>query len=198
MIRKRKKPTHRERWSASGRIRMPRNVARFAVLNCRRIKAERMRTLIYKRTHTGDPDKQGRFGLRDCMGQVRSILFEAVIGIGGDSREPVLTGIANKLTWIGIGPHVKNVGICGPVVMFDRFILWDSEGQDFRHLAPVLAKRFYTHPAPRFLVNDLSDIERKEVEKILKMAKDAPPSAGKPVCKLETDGMPKQNCRRTC
>ena len=31
-----------------------------------------MRTLIYKRTHSGDPDPtSGRFGVRDCMGKVR-------------------------------------------------------------------------------------------------------------------------------
>jgi hypothetical protein len=26
-----------------------------------------MRILTYKRTHTGDPDAQGRFGFHDCM-----------------------------------------------------------------------------------------------------------------------------------
>ena len=32
---------------------------------------ERMRILTYKRTHTGDPDPSGRFGIYDCMGHVR-------------------------------------------------------------------------------------------------------------------------------
>ena len=40
-----------------------------------------MQTLIYKRTHKGDPDKQGRFGIHDCMGRVRSRDFDAVIGM---------------------------------------------------------------------------------------------------------------------
>jgi hypothetical protein len=32
-----------------------------------------MRTLIYKRTHTGDPDANGCFGIYDCMGRVRAL-----------------------------------------------------------------------------------------------------------------------------
>ena len=31
-----------------------------------------MRVLVYKRTHVGDPDARGRFGIHDCMGQDRS------------------------------------------------------------------------------------------------------------------------------
>ena len=47
------------------------------------------RTLIYKRTHTGDPDpKAGVFGNNDCMGTVRKRDFDAVIGIGGIGPEP--------------------------------------------------------------------------------------------------------------
>ena len=42
-----------------------------------------MRTFIYKRTHKGDPDKRGRFGINDCMGRDRSFDFNAVIGVGG-------------------------------------------------------------------------------------------------------------------
>jgi hypothetical protein len=38
-----------------------------------------MRTLIYKRTHTGDPDASGCFGIFDCMGRVRALDFDAVI-----------------------------------------------------------------------------------------------------------------------
>jgi hypothetical protein len=48
-----------------------------------------MRTLIYKRTHTGDPDPEtGVFGNNDCMGEVRCWDFDAVIGIGGIGEEP--------------------------------------------------------------------------------------------------------------
>ena len=44
-----------------------------------------MRTLVYLRTHNGDPDEEDVFGIHDCMGQVRSWRFEAVIGVGGMS-----------------------------------------------------------------------------------------------------------------
>jgi hypothetical protein len=65
-----------------------------------------MRTLIYKRTHNGDPDPEtGTFGNADCMGRVRGWNFDAVIGVGGIGREPELEGIAGKVTWVGIGPH---------------------------------------------------------------------------------------------
>jgi hypothetical protein len=35
-----------------------------------------MRTLIYKRTHPGNPDRKGRFGIEDwmCRGAARRIL----------------------------------------------------------------------------------------------------------------------------
>ena len=56
-----------------------------------------MRTLIYKRTHIGDPDATGCFGIRDCMGSVRSHDFNAVIGVGGIGREPESYGIAGKV-----------------------------------------------------------------------------------------------------
>ena len=65
-----------------------------------------MRTLIYKRTHSGDPDPvAGVFGNHDCMGSVKGWDFDAVIGIGGIGPEPKRNRIAGKLTWIGIGPH---------------------------------------------------------------------------------------------
>jgi hypothetical protein len=56
-----------------------------------------MKTLVYKRTHNGDPDVEGRFGIHDCMGQVRGYGFEAVIGVGGVGDEPEAWGIAGKL-----------------------------------------------------------------------------------------------------
>jgi hypothetical protein len=38
-----------------------------------------MRTLVYTRTHKGDPDKTGCFGIWDCMGKLRRFpgLYEA-------------------------------------------------------------------------------------------------------------------------
>jgi len=62
-----------------------------------------MRTLIYKRTHKGDPDVKGHFGVSDCMGRVRQYPFDAVIGIGGIGRELAAKGIRGKVNWTGIG-----------------------------------------------------------------------------------------------
>ena len=65
-----------------------------------------MRTLIYKRTHCGDPDSEARvFGNHDCMRTVRGREFDAVIGIGGIRPWPKYNAIAGKLTWVGIGAH---------------------------------------------------------------------------------------------
>jgi hypothetical protein len=66
-----------------------------------------MRSLIYKRTHPGDPDAEGRFGIHGCTGQVRAWRFEAVIGIGGTGPEPRSYGLAGKVNWIRIGPHKR-------------------------------------------------------------------------------------------
>lgn len=89
-----------------------------------------MRTLIYKRTHPGDPDAEGRFGIQDCMGRVRTWGFDAVIGVGGIGAEPESHGLARKVNWIGIGPHKRvETGKRGPVVTFDHFLLFESDGE---------------------------------------------------------------------
>src|SRR6266487_386945 len=64
-----------------------------------------MRILVYKRTHNGDPDSNGCFGIDDCMGMVRYRPFDAVIGIGGIGSDAQANGIAGKVNWIGIGPR---------------------------------------------------------------------------------------------
>jgi len=134
-----------------------------------------MRTLIYKRTHSGDPDpKKGVFGNHDCMGQVRGWNFDAVIGVGGIGREPQDNGIAGKLTWVGIRPH-KTGDRRRPKVTFDHFLYYGEDGKLLSDLAPVLAKHVYDGRA-RVLMDSLSDEEQREVEKILKLARNAPPS----------------------
>jgi hypothetical protein len=136
-----------------------------------------MRTLIYKRTHPGDPDADGRFGIRGCMGQVRSWGFEAVIGIGGIGPEPTSHGLAGKVNWIGIGPR-KRAGADhrGPVVTFDHFLLWESDGPSFLECAPQLAGRMYANNV-RVLMDDLDEQERAEVAQILALAEGAAPSS---------------------
>jgi len=105
-----------------------------------------MRTLIYKRTHHGDPDRTGQFGIHDCMGQVRRWDFDAVIGVGGLGPEARLNELDGKVNWIGIGAQKHVVpNRRGPIVTFDHFLLYDgSDGPDFERVAPVLAERIYS------------------------------------------------------
>jgi hypothetical protein len=80
-----------------------------------------METLIYKRTHNGDPDPaSGVFGCNHWMGQVLGYLYDAVIGIGGISAWPRREGIAGRLTGISIGPH-KSGGLKNPQVRLITF-----------------------------------------------------------------------------
>ncbi len=138
-----------------------------------------MRTLIYKRTHHGDPDESGQFGVHDCMGRVRAWEFGAVIGVGGVGDEPTSHGLDGKVNWIGIGPHKTRVaGKRGPLVTFDHFLFFGSNGPDFEVLAPRLAERIYSRNV-RVVMNGLTDSEQKEVAVILQLAKGAPPSSGR-------------------
>jgi len=138
-----------------------------------------MRTLIYKRTHHGDPDGTGCFGIHDCMGRVRRWDFEAVIGVGGLGSEARSHRLDGKVNWIGIGPQ-KHVlaGKRGPIVSFDHFVLYGSDGPDFERLAPVLAERIYSKNV-RVLMNRLSPPEQAEVDAILRRAENAPPSSSR-------------------
>ena len=143
------------------------------------------RTLIYTRTHCGDPNPTtGVFGCNDCMkGGVRGRGFDAVIGIGGVGRDAELNGIARKLTWIGIGKHEtiddssrRFVTRSNPLVTFDHFLYFER-GQLLEDIAPYLAKRMYRRFGPRTLTDSLSSEERKDVETILRLAQNAPPPA---------------------
>src|SRR5437667_11114012 len=106
-----------------------------------------MRTLIYKRTHSGDPDPtSGTFGVRDCMGKVRDRSFEAVIGCGGTGDEARSWRIAGKLTWVGIGPHREDAPprFRGrKLLTFDHFLSYGDIGRPLPELAPRLAAQPY-------------------------------------------------------
>ena len=135
-----------------------------------------MRILVYKRTHNGDPDHNGCFGIHDCMGAVRNRNFDAVIGVGGIGPEAQANRVAGKVNWIGIGPHKTFIpGKRGPEVTFDQFYDFGTDGLDFRRLAPTLAERMYTLNI-RHVMDDLSEEEYGEVIEILKMAEEIPPS----------------------
>ena len=145
-----------------------------------------MRTLIYKRTHIGDPDESGCFGIYCCMGSVRGWQYDAVIGVGGVGREPTSCGIAEKITWIGIRPTEIGTAEDGyPLIVFERFRLLDENGPDFRDKAPKIANRLFSrHGARRLIVESQ---ESAEIRRVLAMAKDSPPSSvayqSQPRCK---------------
>lgn len=107
-----------------------------------------MRVLIYKQTHIGDPDKYGCWGQTDCMGRVRDIKYDAVIGAGGISGWPQKVGIAGKVTWIGLtATKFQQHGYRGSIVQFRKFIRLETNGPLLSSEAPVLAKRLYgCHP----------------------------------------------------
>lgn len=131
-----------------------------------------MRILTYKRTHTGDPDRLGRFGINDCMGGVRNLRFDAVIGVGGTGAEPRRFGIARKLTWIGVGPRRSSGGMGrrGDIVTFDHFLLLDANGPELGSMAPNLARRIYGRRT-RLVLDAYSEAERAEALAILEWAR---------------------------
>ncbi len=126
-----------------------------------------MRILTYKRTHTGDPNGAGEFGVNRCMGRMRNYYYDAVIGVGGVGREPKSCDIDSKINWVGINPKKrKRRGSDGVIVTFERFLLLDDEGPLLDTMAPNLAKRMYEGGA-RILLDGYTDIERTEAEAIL-------------------------------
>jgi hypothetical protein len=122
-----------------------------------------VRILTYKRTHIGDPDNRGIFGINDCMGTIRNRGFDAVVGIGSKSPWNDSIDIAGKVTWVGVGPfRMKSPTHRGDLIAFERFILLDGDGPDFETVAPNLAKRFY-HGKARSILTSYSKIEKEEI-----------------------------------
>lgn len=157
---------------------------------------KRMRTLVYKRTHSGDPDPaSGVFGNHDCMGTVRGWKFDAVIGIGGVGSEPKRNGIAGKLTWVGVGPR-KTGDRRHPQVTFDHFVYYGEAGPSFSTLAPVLAGHIYGRNV-RVIMDSLSEQERVETTRILREALKAPasPARNESAVGRQPDRGKSANCR---
>jgi hypothetical protein len=160
-----------------------------------------MRILTYKRTHIGDPDKEGRFGIYNCMGRVRSFIFDAVIGVGGIGQEPKSYKIDRRINWVGINPKRKRrSGGNGAIITFETFLLLDEHGPLLETLAPNLANRMYNRGA-RILLNGCSDLERSEALGILKWslnqtARNLITSEDKRGCKRRCQPLSKG--RRTC
>ena len=135
-----------------------------------------MNTLIYKRTHRGDPDESGVFGVHDCMGPVRRWKFDAVIGVGGSRPWSGHEQMANKINWVGIKPVKTNGGKRrGPLVTFERFVLYDKKsgnGPKLKKRAPKLYKYMYEDQHVRLVMSrSLTKTMQDEITKILKLAK---------------------------
>jgi hypothetical protein len=160
-----------------------------------------MKTLVYKRTHNGDPDVLGQFGIRDCMKTVRAWGYEAVIGVGGIGPEPRQKGIAEKLTWVGIGPH-RAGRPDRPLVTFDHFLYFGEDGPRVDKYAPSLASHIYGRNVRTLM--SFTGGEQAEVNSILALAKNAPPSKalgeaedGKPspkACRAQVAGQGRRRC----
>ena len=86
-----------------------------------------MQTFVYKRTHKRDPRDEGIFGCEDCMGRLRNIAFDSVIGIGGIRPWPDSRGIERKINWGGTGARQIGWYARGYLIAFDHFVLLDEK-----------------------------------------------------------------------
>jgi hypothetical protein len=155
-----------------------------------------MVTLVYKMTHKGDPDSDlGCWGVEDCMGQVRSFKFDAVIGVGGRSWWTNQTSRAGEIIWIGLGPQQKSIrGKRGPDVRFAHFRYFGEGELPLRKFAPTLDKAMHKC---RFRLYRFSQTEQREIERILELAKEAKPSASLPARAIQSQRNGK-GCRKVC
>lgn len=135
--------------------------------------------LIYKRTHRGDPDSNGIFGIHDCMGSVRNRKYDAVIGIGGKQPWQGDEDIALRINWIGIDPIKQTSNSRGPLVSFSKYCLYDGNGPFITEIAPKLYKHMFIDANRRSVMSSSlpSDIY-VEIQDILKLANKCPPTRG--------------------
>jgi len=134
-----------------------------------------LNTLIYKRTHKGDPDQSGRFGVDDCMGRVRSWAFDSVIGVGGKRPDPGHEGIALKVNWVGIGSSKSDIGKKGPLVQFQFFVLPEEAGPELQELAPQLFHYMFVKQHVRAVLSqNLPPTLQHEIQGILRWALEQP------------------------
>lgn len=137
--------------------------------------------LVYRRTHTGDPDNEHKvFGYHDCMGSVRDWPYDAVIGIGGKHPWPEDTGIKEKVTWVGITPNKEPpaatdrdrmkgpdfVDFRGDLVTFEQFYLYDEKGPSVKEEYPAIYRYMFEEgkiPRAAILAENETDKERQAV-----------------------------------
>ena len=141
------------------------------------IEKDRPTILVYRRTHTGDPCKNGVFGCHNCMKSVRAWEYDAVIGIGGIKPDTGFKGISRKVNWIGIGPTREPENSNEPLVTFSKFILWDQKGPLLSECACKLNKYMFEEGRIPRTGKSFPDEEiYKEILGLLELADKAPPS----------------------
>lgn len=152
-----------------------------------------MNTLIYKRTHRGDPNSEGTFGCHDCMGRVRGFLFDAVIGVGGKRPWPKDADMALKINWIGLNPYRVGISKRGhPVLKFQFFRLWNSKGPDFKDYAKRLYRHMFVDGNRRFVLSEsLPTDMQNEVADMLRRLQNYSP--GRPLG-IEEKNSSKRKC----
>ncbi len=133
--------------------------------------------LIYRRTHTGDPSKDGVFGCNDCMKSVRGWKYDAVIGIGGKTSSKEM---ARKVNWIGIGPKKYPLKSREPLVAFSKFKLWDENPPLLSEYAPKLNKYMFEQGRIPHAGKNFPEYISKEVWDLLQLADGALDSRGNP------------------
>ncbi len=126
-----------------------------------------MKVLIYKRTHKGDPNRDGIFGNQDCMGSVRNWEFDAVIGIGGKVPWAADADIQYKINWIGIGPQ-RDFGKTdrGDLLRFNHFKLYEEKGENIKERYPNLYGFMYGSRKRFSVTSNLPEDVIKEVNQI--------------------------------
>lgn len=98
-----------------------------------------MKILIYKRTHRGDPDERGIFGVEDCMGHIRNYDYKAVIGVGAKYPLKGNEDLKFKINWVGLCPkQEQSINRRGHFIIFRYFKLYEEEGKDMEIFYPNL------------------------------------------------------------
>lgn len=144
---------------------------------------EPLNTLVYKRTHRGDPDERGIFGVDDCMGRVRRLDFNAVIGVGGKRPDSGHEGIARRVNWIGIGREERGMNKRGPCWSFEFYRLLNDDGPELKELAPNLFRYMFEDHHVRFVLsqNLSSQKMQDEVQAVLRWAQQTPQPKPSPI-----------------
>ena len=139
----------------------------------------KMTIFIYKRTRKHDPDENGKFGVHDCMGRLRNVNYDAVIGIGAVTAKKDDIGIKGKINWAGLGPKmIPNPGKRSDAVIFAHFKLYDEKGADIKTKYPNLYNYMYKSRCRFVKRSDFPPKVQQELDQIISLIKKCPPSKG--------------------